>query len=271
MKKLKDIKIIFTDIDGTLSNSKREITKETSLEIKKATEKGIIVVLCSGRNNRYVYNYSKKSNASNYIICCNGAEVFDYKNNKHITSHNIDKTKIKKIWDFCLHNDLGCVLNCQNIRYSTPYRAIEELDKKIVEDISTINDKVFQIVTYGYNYDKMKKLEDFVNNQKLQVINVSNSYLNQDSSQGHFFFDIVNHNINKGTAVKELLQYLNIKKEQSIGFGDHINDFDLFSEVGFKVAMGNANQKLKEQADYITLSNDENGVAHFLNNFIDYE
>ena len=68
----------------------------------------------------------------------------------------------------------------------------------------------------------------------------------------------------------KLLDYLNIEKKQSIGFGDHINDYDLFNEVGFKIAMGNANDDLKEIADFVTLSNDENGVAYFLNNFIEY-
>ena len=271
MEKLKNVKIIFTDIDGTLSNSNREITKETASAIKTATDNGILVVLCSGRSNTYVSDFSKKCNASNYIISCNGAEVFDYKNNKYINHSNIDINKINTIWNFCLDNNLGCILNCGNIRYSNSNNAIEEKDKKITNDISTLNDPVFQIVTYGYDYDKMNKLEKLINNQKLHIINISHRYLNKDCSNHHFFFDTINNNINKGTAIKELLNFLNIDKENAIGFGDHINDYDLFNEVGFKVAMANANPKLKEKADYITLSNDENGVAYFLNNFIEYK
>jgi len=270
MEKLKNIQIIFTDIDGTLSNSSCEITKETATAIKKATENGILVILCSGRNNIYVSDFSKKCNASNYIISCNGAEIFDYKNNKHIDCSNIDTNKINTIWNFCKNNDLGCILNCESVRYSNNNNAIEEKDKIITSDISNLKVPVFQIVTYGYNYNKMNALEKLINNEKLHIINISHSYLNKDCSNHHFFFDTINNNINKGTAIKSLLEYLNIDKENAIGFGDHVNDYDMFNEVGFKVAMANANPKLKEKADYITLSNDENGVAYFLNNFIEY-
>jgi len=106
MEKLKNINIAFVDIDGTLSNSERKITKETSEAIKSAKEKGLIVVLSSGRNNGYVCNASKNANASNYIISCNGAEIFDYENNISIKANKISKEKINIIWKFCQDNNI---------------------------------------------------------------------------------------------------------------------------------------------------------------------
>ena len=77
------------------------------------------------------------------------------------------------------------------------------------------------------------------------------------------YSNIVNININKGDAVKLLLKKLNIDKKYSICFGDSINDFDMFDACGIKVAMGNALDSLKEKADYITESNDNDGITYF--------
>lgn len=270
MEKLKNIKIAFIDIDGTLSNSERKISNETKEAIKNATNKGLIVVLCSGRNNGYVYNASKNCNASQYIISCNGAEIFDYENNLYIKNEQIYFNDLEIIWEYCIDNNLGCILNCKDKRFCNSNHYIEQEDKSIIDSVDNSIDDIYQMVTFGYEYEKMKNLEELINRGNLQITNPSLSYLEKDCSSHHFFFDINTKGVSKGKAIKELLNYLNLSKENAIGFGDHVNDFDLFNEVGFKVAMGNANERLKEIADYITLSNDDHGVAYFLNNFINY-
>ena len=78
MKKIENIKVIFVDIDGTLTNDNKQISEFTKQIIKKVTENGIYVVLCSGRANAYVCKYSKMSEASNYVISSNGAQIYDY-------------------------------------------------------------------------------------------------------------------------------------------------------------------------------------------------
>lgn len=270
MEKLKNIKIAFIDIDGTLSNSKKEISNITSMAIKRATEKGLLVVLCSGRNNLYVYNASKSANASKYIISCNGAEIFDYKNNLHIKSSKIKRNDTSIIWDYCNSNNIGCLLNAKNNRYCNKNHFIEENDKILINDLKDVSDDIFQLVAVGYDYKTMHELEKLINSTNLRIANPSQSYLQKDCANHHLFFDITNNDVSKGSAIEELLNYLKVSRENAIGFGDHINDFDLFDAVGFKIAMGNANPKLKEKADFITLSNDEHGVAYFLDNFIDY-
>lgn len=272
MDKLKNIKIAFIDIDGTLSNSKKEVTIETSNSIENSSKYGIKTVLCSGRGNNYVCNYSKKANASNYIIACNGAEVFDYQNNNYIFQSKIEFNEIKKIWDFCLENNICCLLNSQKYRYCNKNLFIPEEDKILIDDINSIKSiPIYQIVTIAKEYDYIKYLDLFIsNNTQLNIVNTSFNYINKINDKHHYFLDIVNKGVNKGTAIKALLNNLNLKKENSIGFGDHINDFDLFNNVGFKIAMDNACDNLKDKANYITLSNDDNGVAFFLDNYIDY-
>ena len=101
MKKLKNIKIAFIDIDGTLSNSKKEVTKETIESIKYATKHGMYVVLCSGRTNSYVCEISKKIHASSFVISCNGAETYNYETNQNVFDNKIAIDDINTIWKYC--------------------------------------------------------------------------------------------------------------------------------------------------------------------------
>ena len=80
--------------------------------------------------------------------------------------------------------------------------------------------------------------------------------------------DINNEEVSKGEAVKNLLKALSIKKEESLCIGDFINDKSMFNECGTSVAMKNSVNELKEMSDFITLSNDKNGVAEFLNKYL---
>lgn len=273
MEKLKNIKIAFIDIDGTLSNSEKKITSETIKAIKEAKTKGLQVILCSGRSNRYVYNMSKIANASNYFICCNGAEIYDYNENKYIYYNKMDFEDIKKVWYFCKDNGICCILNSTKDRYCNEHLYIEEKNRYLIDDINIVKDiDIYQIITGNNNYDSMYRLSECLKEiENLKITNASNSFVTKNKNSNHYFLDIDNKDVSKGNAIKKVLNYFNLTKENAIGFGDHINDFDLFNEVGFKIAMNNASTKLKDKADFITLSNDENGVAYFLNNYIDYE
>lgn len=84
MCNLKNTRAIFVDIDGTLTNSKKQVTKENAEAIKKAVDKGIFVIICSGRNFSYAVEKSKKANASNIVIVSNGAQIYDYSKHQSI-------------------------------------------------------------------------------------------------------------------------------------------------------------------------------------------
>ena len=196
MNRLKDIKIVFLDIDGTLTTSKKRITLKTKRSIKRIVDKGIYVVLTSGRNCPSAVRFSRKALASPIVICSNGAEIYNYKDNKLLYGSIITYDKLEKIYSFCNENEIKIIFN-------------------------TIDD----------------------------------AYVN-------------NGEVSKGEAIKNLLQILNIKKEQSLCIGDFINDKSMFNECGTKVAMKNGVEELKEISDYVTLSNDKNGVADFLNKYL---
>ena len=114
MGNFKDIKAVFLDVDGTLTNSNKQITEATRIPIKAIKDKGIYVILCSGRSNRDVCKYSKDVCASDYTISSNGAQIYNCKTNSNFYKNNIEYNEIEKLWEYCNRHNLELVLNVEN-------------------------------------------------------------------------------------------------------------------------------------------------------------
>lgn len=267
MSKLNNIKAIFLDIDGTLTNSKKQVPEYNAQVIKEAVEKGIKVVLCSGRCNEYVEIKSKAANASSQIISSNGAQIYDYNLNKSLFELPIDEEILKKLIEKLNNSQMGFILNCTDIRFSNAYlkRSLDENDR-FFENWDSLEDrKVFQIVVETRTYDAMDEIVKYIKEiPELNILNYSVTYLKGNRDCDRYYIDVDAAGANKGNAIKEYLKINNIKIEDAICFGDHVNDYDMFKVCGYGVAMGNANAKLKQMANFVTLTNDENGVGVFI-------
>ena len=264
-QKLDNIKMIFLDIDGTLYNSKKKITEYTKSILKKLKEKGIHAVLCSGRTNISACNLSKEINASKYIIVDNGAFVYDYEENRVIFESILDFKIIKYFWDYCEKENIQILFNCKDRRYLNKIAADEEdAEKKEVKDIEEMkNIKVFQLVL-DTRFETVNEIKTLLENEN--TIWAAN--YGKTTNGNAYFFDINNKGIDKGIGIKNLIENLGIKKEETICFGDGVNDYSMFKQCGVSVAMGNAKEELKKTADYTTLTNDEDGVAKFIEKYI---
>ena len=269
MKKLRSIKAVFIDIDGTLTNSKKEITDYTKIAIKRIVENGIYVVLCSGRSNKDVCKYSENVHASEYVISSNGAQIYNYKTNMNLYKDEIKYITVEKLWNYCISNNLEIILNSKdkqygnNIFFSDIYRG-----RTIINDIKSLKEKeIYQIMINSNNFLNTKKCIEFVNRvENVKINNYSRDYLNNNTESKEPYYIFVNNKlVDKGRAINSFLEVMNIKKEETICFGDRINDITMFNSCGKTIAMNNADEDLKRIANYITLSNDENGVAEFLN------
>lgn len=130
---------------------------------------------------------------------------------------------------------------------------------------------VVQCTIADSDFDKIKNLIPKIEEvENVEIKNRHKSLLDAKFKDDKTIFcDIANIDSNKGNAVKKLLEILNIKKEETIAIGDDINDLSMFEQVGYKVAVSNAIDIVKEKADEITLSNDEDGVAVFLNKLLE--
>lgn len=266
------IKAIFIDIDGTLRNSERELSIKTINTIKNVTENGILVILCSGRPRKYTEKISRECFASKYIITSSGGNIFDYEQNKVLYINKMNKEAIIKLYEIANPADVRFIMNVGEGRVVNKVKHPDQ-EIKLGEDIRSFvyNNDVVQCTIADSDFDKIKnlipKLEQVEN---VEIKNRHKSLLDiKFKDDKTIFCDIANIDCNKGTAIKKLLEILNIQKEEAIAIGDDNNDLSMFEQVGYKVAVANAIDIVKEKADEITLSNDDDGVAVFLEKLLE--
>jgi len=253
------IKILSTDFDGTLLNSDKKITEKSKQGLLKLKEKGITIVGITERILATVKNDIDTS-LFDYIILNNGANLYNPKTNKIEYNNYIEKETAKEIT-----NKLNKITNkisfaTYNKYYNFPnYK--NDSNKPYVVEINNINEIKDPISRININIEK-EELEYY--KKELQSINNINLYTSQDSFSDIQKLTILPNNINKKTALEKLSTKLNIKMEEIIFFGDGLNDLELINSNCITVAMGNALDIIKEKANYITTSNDEDGVISFM-------
>lgn len=270
-KNMKNIKLIILDIDKTITNKENEITEYTKKVLQQAVKKGMYVILCSGRTNEYVVAKSKELEITPMVISSNGTLVYDYQQQKNIYIDSIERKEMERILNYAIEFQINCKLNAITTRYHNKLVPIEERnDSKSLEELKNKPGEIVQIFAYHREYESINKfIEKIINTKKYNIENSSSNLVKKPKKDDNFFWvDIIKNNNSKGKAISKLREYLNIKKEETICFGDHINDFNMFQYCGITCAVGNAMDELKKQADYITLPSAEDGVARFIEEHI---
>ena len=267
--KLKDVKIVFIDIDGTLVNDNKEITESTKQSIKRVVDMGIHVVITSGRDLPHTIQRAQNANASSIVIATGGSLIYDYSNDKIIFKDLFNEKQITQIWKYCTDNKTGIMLKEKDAVYYNEYSCDKTGFKyQLLTDINKCsNFKVSQFLVSSDKIEKIDNIREYAKKNNMFVTSFSSSYANKTISDV-YDIDLNNSSVNKGTGIKKVLEYLDIKKENSLCIGDYYNDIDMFKECGITVAMGNAVDEIKKVSDYVTDSNNENGVATFLNKYL---
>jgi Cof subfamily protein (haloacid dehalogenase superfamily) len=269
-------KLIVTDMDGTLLSDHKEIPKENKEALKKAKKIGIKVAIATGRIYTSARYYSNLLELDTPIIACNGAIIREEKTNNTLYENTIHQDDCKKVANICekfgmyyhFYNDRG--FYCKELKYSSlKYSKWNEtqteenrLNIQIMDDpIEYIEntDNILKFVVIDDDLDKLNKVKNEL--KKIDNIEVSKSWHNN--------IEVMNKGVSKGEAVKKLAEYFGVKQEEIITFGDNFNDLSMIEYAGMGVAMGNSEDKVKKQANFITDSNDRGGVAKALNELLD--
>ena len=262
-------KINFIDIDGTLRNDEKEITENTKEAIYKAREKGIYVVICSGRPGKYVEDVSKKALASSYVIGCNGGEIYDYKEEKTIYINAFENEEAVALWHMAGRYDVQAIM-ISNGKRIVRKQTDDNTDIPLEEPIENfvINNPITQCVFSSLKLEKIQNIKEEINDVKnIEIVNLSKCLVNDNlPKEKPFFLDITCKGTSKGNAIKKMCEYLNIDLKDSVAIGDSYNDVTMFEVVGHSVAMGNAPEDIKKIVDEVTNTNNEDGVAKFVEN-----
>jgi len=251
--------MLVTDMDDTLLNDDLEISYENEEAIKKAMEKGVRVVLCSGRSTTSMDKYLEQLNLKEkgqYGISCNGAVIFDTITLEPVEQESLSREYAKYLFSFAKDRGLhiqtyqnhDLIVERKN-EYTDMYADITGTKPVEVGDLlSWIKEDVLKVLIQD-NHEKLlevaKELENWVKGK-------AHMYFSKP-----FYLEFTSMNANKGLFVKRLRQRLGFKKEEVICIGDSFNDLYMIEEGGLGIAVANAHPDIKKVADYVT-HNDNN-------------
>ncbi|MBC8589526.1 Cof-type HAD-IIB family hydrolase [Paratissierella segnis] len=270
-----DYKLIAIDMDGTLLNSKNEISENNMKAIREATEKGIHIVLSTGRILSSAEFYADSMNLSSYILASNGAVISDGEKNiiyrvpinkgsvkevmrlgrKHnVYYHFYDETK------FYTNNYIDEIYEFYNPRFQK--QAGQKIGLIVFKDDEEILERedinAYKFLFLDDDREKLNGLKQELLNTK--GINVSTSWFNN--------VEVMSDQVSKGLSLKYLCNMLNINRENTIAIGDNENDLSMIEFAGLGVAMGNGEDIVKKNADIITDTNDNDGVSKIIEQYV---
>ncbi len=259
-------KLIAVDMDGTLLKNNYEITKHTEEIVKKAVEKGIIFTIATGRPYNVAQKFVRQLNLKNEIITNNGAMIFNASDNKILHRINLAKEDAKKIFEIGLKEDTTMCIWSNDVLYfnkinekSSDYQSISGVKPIIIESFDDIKNIDITKILW---YDEPQRIENF-------QVELKNTFKETSLYRSRAtFLEFINSQTSKGLAVQMVAKMHNIKKEEIIAIGDELNDLSMIEYAGLGVAMGNAHSLIKENAQFVTCSNEEEGVSKVIEKFV---
>lgn len=270
------IKLVAADMDGTLLNRDRKITKYTQEVIKKATAEGVYFVPATGRVFNALPPELKEMEEVRYGIFSNGATIYDLKENKILYRNHFEMHRALELLDYLKQFDLmeSVILNGQSYAAKADMDNIDyyELDsntKAIVQGSRvSVDDLEAFIKEQAQTIEKITVLFRTMEERKRTWEALDKIDDIQFASSLPKNIEISKKGCNKGDGLSHLAEILKVKKEEIMSCGDADNDKELLQSSGFAVVMENGLDSMKAIADYITVSNHEDGVAKAMENFV---
>jgi Cof subfamily protein (haloacid dehalogenase superfamily) len=265
-------KVIVLDIDGTLVNSKKEISDSTKQTLLKLQEAGIVVVLASGRPLFGIESLAKELQLDKYggfILAYNGAQIINCATREVVVSINFPNELIATVYEQANDSSLA-ILSYNDTHIITEHQHAENdyVQKEALLNCAKVKyvDSFVKEVPYLVPkclivgpVEELEPLEQLMNTGLNQHINIFRSE--------PFFLELMPKGVDKANSLAKLLAHLGYEREEMIACGDGFNDLSMIQYAGLGVAMANAQQVVKDAADFITLSNDDDGVVHVINRF----
>ena len=274
IQRINDIELFVSDLDGTLLTNSKELTKNSIDTINRLKENDISICIATSRNIHMSKQIIKAiGDRDLYLISDNGAYVYDCMKNMPIYEKNINLEDAENIIKYLINNKHRFVAYSSSAMYC--FLLNEEIKKKIIK-VRRIEEEqkldsllVTKIINSFDDIDYPAKLLKIVIylEQKNDINDISTNLKNDCVSfeqTGERYWSICHRVVSKENALRYLQKYLFINCENTIAFGDFDNDISLFKRAKYKVAMSNASDSLIMHSNYMTDTNDSDGVAKFL-------
>lgn len=268
------IKLISMDLDGTLLDTARRLPGKNRRAIQEAKRNGVEILISTGSPYDLMPHDELEGLDISYAITANGSAVYEYKTGKCIYEESIETDTIFPILEFLLTKDMHIDMFIQGKAYcpAHTYEIVDKLDVPEARKQYILNKRVWLEDTLSYIRDNCLSVQKITMNfypdqtgnlvDRAEVKAELERYTLLDVVSGGWGnLEITKKGVNKGRALQKFCEIRNLSTKNIAAIGDSLNDLSIIQAAGIGVAMGNAMAEVKACADYITLSNDECGVA----------
>lgn len=260
-------KAIALDLDGTLKSSNKKILPETKKILMDLAKQGITIILASGRPTPGMVEEARElqlASLGGYVLSFNGARIIEQKSKEIVYDKTFSKELAHQVYRCGKEYGLAVVTylddkivtedgNDEYIQYEAMLNAMEI--KQVDSFITNVQQNVNKVLLTG-KPEYVAKIVDVFQQKFTSDLSVYRST--------PFFIEVMDQGVDKASSLDILLKSLGIKSEELVAFGDGYNDLTMIQYAGLGVAMGNSVAEVKDTANYITDSNDEEGIANCL-------
>lgn len=274
------IRLIAFDMDGTVLDDHKKILPETKRALEYAAEQGITIVPATGRPYCGLSQEIENLQGVHYVMTCNGAGVYEKATGKCLMEDSISLADflpmMAEIEPLAVMADPflkgESFMSEKNRPLVEQMRVPEELKEYIRTSRTLVPNLVEYLRERGENVEKLtiNFVEDAEGNRQgyEEVVQILKKYPEMNVvSGGMRNIEVTKKGVSKASGLLWLGDYLGIGAEEMIAFGDSGNDLEMLKAVGIGVAMGNAENEVKEAADFVTLCNTENGIVYALQKY----
>lgn len=286
-------KLVVVDLDGTILNSYGEISETTKESVKKCLEKGAKIVIASGRPIDSIKTIANELGIEEYFIAGNGALIYDLKKDEIIYENYMKKEKVLEIIKICEDNSISYnvytdkTILTTNLKFNVLYYYKENLKKEeskktnisivdnMYEYVKNMQEEKFLKITICDENKSVfssiiRKLREIKGIDVLDVSHMSRKTIKQGSEDipiEYYYTEISLENVDKWDAILYLIEKLNLDKTEVIAIGDNMNDKKMIENAGLGIVMQGSTPLVTEVANYITDTNNNDGVAKALEKF----
>ncbi len=257
--------MVTVDLDGTLLKDDKSISKETLDVIHEMTDKGFHFVVSTGRSLKNAREVVMNIDRDLPMVLYNGAMIAYLKSGKILLNETVDPKAAREVMDVMNERGESFIYWRNEKLYANTYDELvkryqgsSKMEPIILPKGEELTDGLSKIIWLG-KYDHLRKMED----ECLSKVNGISYFISNP-----MLLEIVKNPVNKTYGIKKLSEMLGIKQEETIAIGDSENDFDMIDYAALGVAMGNATDECKSHANYITLTNNEDGVRDVIEKFV---
>lgn len=264
-------RLLVLDIDGTVTNTEKKVTPKTKEAIRKLQEKGILVAIASGRPTKGIAPVADElefEEFGSYVLAFNGARIVNWKTKECIYAKTLPLGMPKKLFRDALRHHVGIITYEEDgiIAGTCPDKYMK-IESRITGLPITYREDFASYVNFPVNKclftgepDDLERIEPILAQEYLHEAQIFRSE--------PFFLEATPKNVDKAYCLEKLLKILKISREEMVCCGDGYNDISMLQFAGLGVAMANAQERVKDVADYVTeRNNDEDGIAEVINKF----